>query len=281
MRRRVKKEVGTILGIAVVLGILVFANNTMRRGDLAERMIKWRQEIESKQEKSGLELLKWPIIMNTKGNLSRGARFDEELLKYDGQRVNLIGFQVPNEEFRDMRSFLLLPMPIECYFCQSPPPRDVVLVHMEQGETAPLLKEPVVINGVLQLNRGKTEFFYTIKDAKWGPGLPDMKTNRRSVPIEHQKPHNLEEGPLLEGIEPPVAPSLEDTPALPNPTSPSPVSAPSASETVTPSAEPATLDGNVAPAPETPPAAPSGEGVSLEPGSASPSGDSTPAPSGQ
>jgi hypothetical protein len=212
VRRRVWREVGTIAGAAVILGVLVFTNNFVQRKGLAEQMVAVRENLEKQQEKQGkVSILKWPLLQKTRGGYSKGPTFIDDLKQYNGQPVNLIGFQVPVEQFRDMTEFLLLPMPIECYFCQSPPMKDVVLVQMAEGEVAPLYKEPVLISGTLQLHEGpKTQFFYTVKDAHWGKASEKMKMHRKNVPIEHQLPHNKNEEPLLEGTQVPEAASVED-----------------------------------------------------------------------
>src|SRR5690606_13079835 len=120
-----------------------------------------------------------------------------------------------------------------------PPMKDVVLVQMAAGQTAPLVEEPVLIRGKLTLNRGpQTKFFYTISDAAYDPPAPDVKLNRREVPIEHRVPHQEEE-PLYEGQAPPQvdSQSLHELLNAPLPTPDGPV---------TPPAEPT-------PAPETSP----------------------------
>lgn len=254
MRRRVFREVGTVAGVVVILAGLVLANGTMRRGTLAEKMVNWREGLEAEQQQTGLELLKWPLLQETTGGYRSGPTFDPELKNYHGQQVNIMGFQVPVEQFRDMTEFLLLPMPIECYFCQRPPMKDVVLVHMASGEMAPLVKEPVLINGRLELHEGpKTSFFYTIEDAKWGPGKADMKVHRRDVDIQHRLPHNQENPEdLLEGTGVPQAESVDTiiNSAGSQPASPAPAEAPAvppADGPVTPPADSAAIPAPAAP----------------------------------
>mgnify|MGYP003777417621 CR=1 FL=1 len=212
MRRRVVREVGTVAGVAVLLLGLAFTNGALRRGSLAERMIAWRERLEQEQlqKNKDLELLRWPLLQETTGGYRSGPTFADDLKPLNGTHVNLMGFQVPVEQFRDMTEFLLLPMPIECYFCQRPPMKDVVLVQMAEGEVAPLVKEPVIINGILNLHEGpKTSFFYTITEAKWGPATE--KVTRRKVDIQHQMEGKQQpEEPLLEGTAVPQAESVEE-----------------------------------------------------------------------
>ncbi|MDX9972780.1 MAG: DUF3299 domain-containing protein [FCB group bacterium] len=212
MRRRVLKEVVTIAGVAVILGVLVLTNSFVQRSTLAEKMVTWRVQLEQQQEATQkLGLLKWPLLQKTTGGYAKGPTFADELRKYHQQSVHIMGFQVPVEQFRDMTEFLLLPMPIECYFCQSPPMKDVVLVQMAEGEVAPLFKEPVLISGNMELHEGpKTQFFYVIKDAQWGKPGEKVKMTRKQVPVEHQLPHNKNEEPLEKGKQVPDAVSVQD-----------------------------------------------------------------------
>lgn len=205
MRRRVKRELAIIVGIVVVLGVLVFANAQVRREDLKERMIKVRQFAEETREVLGMELLKWDLLQKTTGVLRTGPTFHEKLLPYDQTVVTLIGFMVPIYEYRDVTEFLLLPMPLECYFCQRPPMRDVVLVQMREGKRAEVVNEPIMVGGIFQLNQGPgTKFFYAIREADWTAGRAGATLTRKMTPLEHQRARPVEEE-LLEGTEPPTA----------------------------------------------------------------------------
>ncbi len=204
MRRRVVRELGTVLAIALLLGGLVVANSELRRGSLVEQMDSWRRSVEAARSEQGLELLDWSLLRRTSGNRASGPTFADELLERDGERVDIVGFMVPIYEFREVSEFLLLPLPLECYFCEEPPMRDVMLVRMREGETANLVQEPVMINGTLTLNQGSNvEFFYTINDAQWGPGEEDGTLTRTEVPLEHRlhEPTQEMERMLLEDSE--------------------------------------------------------------------------------
>ena len=169
MRRRVVRDLGTIVGIVVILAAVVFINGYMRRGTLATEMEKVRRKAESEQITIGTELLSWSLLRETKGTTRSGPALASDLLAKKDTSVNLIGFMVPQYEFRQMTEFILLPLPIECYFCQAPPMREVVLVQMAKDAKVDLVKEPVLISGELTLNEGKgTKFFYVLKNATRG-----------------------------------------------------------------------------------------------------------------
>ena len=210
MRQRVKKELGTLGGIILLVGVLAFANQHLRRGDLREQMEAWRKQVETSREEGGLEMLKWPLLQKTRGGLRSGPTFHKDLKAKDGGHVDMIGFMVPLDKFRGMSEFILLPFPIECYFCEAPPLNDIVLVQMKEGELADLVKEPVIINGRIQLHEGPgTKFFYIIREALWGAGKEGGKLTPKTPldqTIGHMAREKQKEEELLEPAKPPQPP---------------------------------------------------------------------------
>jgi len=231
VKRRVVRDLGTLVGIVVILAAVVFINGYMRRGTLATQMDAVRRKAELDQKNLGTDLLTWNLLRQTTGTKWSGPTFASELLPLKDTRVSLVGFMVPQYEFRQMTEFILLPLPIECYFCQAPPMREVVLVQMEKDAKVDLVKEPVLINGDLTLNEGKgTKFFYVVKNATRGPAEKGGKLTRQQVSPDHmmhgagakQAEEALKE-PILPGQEPPKAPAETPPPAAaPAPQSPKP-----------------------------------------------------------
>jgi len=200
----------------VILCSLVFAKSQFERGSYKDNMEKWRRVAEAKREGGGLEILRWDLLKRTKGNLRIGAEFPSEVRALGGGPINIVGFMVPLRDYRKMTEFLLLPLPIQCYFCESPPARDVILVQMREGEKVDLYEEPVLINGALELSEGPgVKFFYRITDASWGPGKEDDTLHKKTPAVEHQVHMQMQgkEEPLVESVEPPV-PSEEPAPAI-------------------------------------------------------------------
>ncbi len=211
MRTRTKRELAVFAGIAVLLAVIVLANSAFQRGNLAERMDRYRRQVEASRKTEGLELLQWPLLRKTTGNMRRGPTFDERLIAMDNARVDIVGFMVPINQFRNMTEFLLLPVPIECYFCQAPPMRDVVVVQMAEGETTNLFREPVLVNGLLTLNHGPgTKFFYVISDARMGPGKKGGTLTQKDVAPQHML-HGQEQ-PEEELLDPMELPPPADLP---------------------------------------------------------------------
>jgi hypothetical protein len=207
MRPRAKRDLSILFGVLGVVAGVFFINYNFQRTNLWERMEALRTTVEQQREAQGTRLLKWALLRQTKGTVRSGPTFDTRLLEYDQKTVNLIGFMVPLEQFRDVTEFILLPVPIECYFCQMPPLRDVVLVHMKPGSTSGLYKEPVMVQGTLMLHQGpNTKFFYTLENAIVEAGKRGGSLTRKTIAPQHMIPqHPVQQEPLYPGAEPPQA----------------------------------------------------------------------------
>ena len=237
MRRRVVRDLSTILGIIVILTAVVLLNGYLRRGGLAEQMDKVRRKAETEQRNYGVDLLSWELLRQTKGTKNSGPTFAAELLPKKNTQVSLIGFMVPQYDFRQMTEFILLPLPIECYFCQAPPMREVVLVQMAKDAKVDLVKEPVMISGELTLNEGKgTKFFYVLKNATRGAAERGGKLTRQQVSQDHmmhgaaqKQAEESQNETLAPGKEPPTkapAPSEAPQEAASAPAAPQPETKP-------------------------------------------------------
>ncbi|MBI4560052.1 MAG: DUF3299 domain-containing protein [Candidatus Hydrogenedentes bacterium] len=205
LRRRVMKEMVTLVGIVVILAGLVFANTQLRRGTLKEKMEKTRRFHEDNRIQIGLDTLQWDLLRKTRGTYRSGPTFPEDLMPRKDSQVTVIGFMTPIDRFVQMSEFMLLPVPIQCYFCEIPPMRDVMLVQMKDGEEVPLIEEPVSITGRLILNEGpNTKFFYILADAGWEASVTGRNITKKLIAPEHRTPMHIQEGEqLLEGITPP------------------------------------------------------------------------------
>jgi len=170
-------------------------------------------------------------MRKNRGYYRTGATFAEEIQKLDGRLVNLVGFMSPINQFRNVTHFMLLPVPLTCYFCEMPPMRDVVEVHLQAP--ANIVNEPVLVGGRFRLHPGpKQPFFYTIEDAKWNEAVTDEGLTDQDTTPEHQmhlidgfdkllKGEDGAQQNLEPGFEPPPAtvpdagPGPGHTPALP------------------------------------------------------------------
>jgi hypothetical protein len=213
IRKRTLRDLITLLGVIVIIATVALAKWSMETGDLRDRAIAWRKNIEEQRIESGVELLEWNVMQKTKGTLRSGPKYDEALMPHKGQVVDIVGYMEPLYEFSGAHQFLLLPMPLECYFCEQPPPRDVILVNMEGEERARMVEEPVMIHGQLRLNEGEgNNFFYVIENARMGAAeqgktLEALTPQRPSQEaLSHAAVTKMEEeqGELIEGSEPPA-----------------------------------------------------------------------------
>jgi hypothetical protein len=196
-----KRDLGVLVGVAAILATVVVININWGRGDLIARMDNLRRMVESKRESRGLPLMKWELIRQTKGSVMTAPTYPDDLKAMDGQRVDIVGFTVALNQYRNMTEFMLLPLPLECYFCQIPPMKDQMLVVMAEGETTNLYKDPVLINGRFRLRKDdKEKFFYFLEDARVGPGDPDKSLEdleRQYMKQEHMQPQHENTGDLL------------------------------------------------------------------------------------
>jgi Tfp pilus assembly ATPase PilU len=67
VRRRVVRDIGTLLGVVAVLVAVVLINDYMRRGSLSDQMDVIRKKAENDQKAMGVDLLHWNLLRETKG----------------------------------------------------------------------------------------------------------------------------------------------------------------------------------------------------------------------
>ncbi len=201
MRRRVVRELVTVAGVVVILLALVVFNSQVSRGGKKERMEQYRRTVETQRETEGQSLLKWDQMRQTKrANSSSAPIFADDLSALDGKEVTLLGFMAPIDQFQDVSYFMLLPVPIECFFCSAPPMREIMYVELVQGKRADIVNEPVAITGTLTLSReAGSQFFYSIKDAQWAAGEKNTKLTPKNTGSEHRM-HQMQQGLSRSGV---------------------------------------------------------------------------------
>ncbi len=223
MRRRARRDLITLAGVIAIVGLVLFVNAYMRVESLKEAAVTMRKILEQKHRDEGVALLNWEMLRATEGTLRSGARFNSELEAQDGRYVNIVGFMAPIDQFREVEEFMLLPMPIECYFCDSPPPREIV--HVKLAGKARMVNEPVLISGKLALDRRKGALFFQVLDnAQWNQAVREQPTTAKVMGEEHVIDHlsgfaraadgtvmlkDDQEKELAPGIEPPTTGSVE------------------------------------------------------------------------
>lgn len=205
MKRRTKRDITIFLAVIVVIGGVAFANSQLRRQGLADQYDKLRVRLEKARVEQGIDLLKWSTVRTTKGSLRDGGHFSDDLLQYDGKEVHMIGFMVPEEQFRNVTEFLMLPIPIECYFCAMPPTRDVLYVKLQEGETTQIYKEPVLMSGTFTVHQGQgVKFFYSLQNATFKAAEEGGSLTKRRLQLQHMVPgHTRDDSQLMPGYSEP------------------------------------------------------------------------------
>jgi hypothetical protein len=232
MRRRNRRDLFTLIGVVVVLTAIIGVNGYMRREGLRGQYEAMRAAFEKKHLEKGVQLIDWKELHQVKGTRRSGATFPDSLKEKDDHLVNLCGFMSPIDQFKNVTEFMLMPVPMTCYFCDAPPMRDIV--HVKLNKPADMVNEPVLIGGRLELHPKEKElFFYTIKDAKWNEAVTDEELSKKNVDSAH-KSHlrdgfqKLKDGTPEETLNPGYTPPANPT-SVPN----GPLTAPA------PAAEPA------------------------------------------
>ncbi|MFA7693519.1 MAG: DUF3299 domain-containing protein [Candidatus Hydrogenedentes bacterium] len=185
MRKRSKRDLLTLLGLVIIVVSIISVNGYLRRAGLREHFEKMRAALEQKHRSEGVKLIDWTELHAVVGNRRTGATFPESLKEKDGRLVNIVGFMNAIDQFRNVTEFMLLPVPITCFFCDVPPMRDIIEVKLQQP--ANMINEPVLVGGRLRIHEGpKPLFFYTIEDAKWNEAVSDEESTDKVIEQEHK-----------------------------------------------------------------------------------------------
>lgn len=185
MRRRSKRDLITLLGLVVIVAGVVGVNGYMRRAGLRETFEKMRALVEAQHREAGVALIEWNELHKVQGRRRTGATFPESLKQKDGRLVNIVGFMSPIDQFKNVTEFMLLPVPLTCYFCDAPPMRDIIEVKLDKAGN--MVNEPVLAGGRLALHEGPNPlFFYTIGNAKWNEAVSDEETSAKDVDQQHR-----------------------------------------------------------------------------------------------
>ena len=187
MRRRAKRDLLTLLGVGAILALIVGINLYMHIESAKEAFEKMRLAKEEEIRSQGFKVLDWDMFREIQG--TRTPKFPQELLGMDGEPVNLCGFMSPIDQFADVDEFMLVPVPVTCYFCDAPPLRDIV--HVKLAKKGKMVEEPIVVGGWLELaQEEKPKFFSTIKIALWNEAVDTDRLKQlttKETSDEHKK----------------------------------------------------------------------------------------------
>ena len=91
--------------------------------------------------------------------------YSEDIKKYDGKKVTLMGFMFPLESTKKQKNFLIGPYPLSCPFHYHIGPSQVVEVLAEKP--VEFSYDPVTVSGVLKLTfNEETNMFYYLENAR-------------------------------------------------------------------------------------------------------------------
>lgn len=200
MRRRAIRDLGTLAGVLIILGGVVAANTYMRLDSLKEKWVKIRKAMEQHRREEGVQLLEWDMLHQVKGTFRSGPRYTPEVEAAADHAANIVGFMAPITQFRKVNEFMLLPMPIQCYFCEAPPMRDVIHIKLNENQQVDLVNEPVLVGGLFKLHPEQGEpFFYSLEQARWGEAVTDEDFSIQEVAEETRQHHLQEFGEMMDG----------------------------------------------------------------------------------
>lgn len=209
MKKRTKRDLSIFFGAISLILSVVFVNSQMGRAGNRAQFEELLLTLQQQRIDKGDLILEWKHMRETKGKPRTGGTFSEDLLAYDGKEINIVGFQTPEAEFRDVKEFLMLPIPLECYFCSMPPPKDVMLIRLREGETTRIFIEPVIVGGILKVNQGPDQkFFYELTEARMGGSLDGGPLTKKRLELQHMLGGDLH--PDEELLEPTQEPRLVD-----------------------------------------------------------------------
>ena len=195
-----------VAGVVIILIVIVVVNYGSNVAKLASKFEAIRKAVEEKQSSHGVDFLSWKLMRATTGSLRSGGQFVPDLVAKDGQQVNIIGFMVPFEQFNHMTEFLVLPLPIQCYFCQILPARDVMFVKMKEGTDTKLYDNVMLLSGTLRLHKeAGTKFYYSLEDTSV-TFADDVGKLPTTVKQEHTVPNHQSSGDLEPAFDPAALP---------------------------------------------------------------------------
>jgi hypothetical protein len=188
VKRRAKRDLITLLGVVVIIAGIVGVNTWTRLDTLKEHYRKMRMALEEKYRSEGYYVIEWDAMRQTKGSVRSGAEFPEALKERDGQLNNICGFMMPIDQFRNVSEFMLLPVPLICYFCDAPPMRDVIEVKLTSA--GKMINEPIVVGGRLNLHEEPgADYFYTMEEALWNEAVKEGESTDKEMDMEHKIHH--------------------------------------------------------------------------------------------
>ncbi|CAN5492956.1 hypothetical protein BH09SUM1_BH09SUM1_00300 [soil metagenome] len=121
-------------------------------------------------------LISYDLLEKTKVTGDPPPVFDPALVALDDKVIRIVGFMTPYSSLEDMKEFMLTRTTVGCYYCEPPPPQEVVFVRQKKSDAKlPYVDGPIEIKGKLKLWKQDSKdeayqvFLYVIEDATVKP----------------------------------------------------------------------------------------------------------------
>lgn len=119
--------------------------------------------------KTGVNAIPWGLFLETSVDRHFRPSFPKYLQELNGCLVTLTGFMHPVSDDLEVTEFLLVELPIGCWYCEMPELTGIVLVELQAGKSVPLTRKALEVTGRLKLNASDPEnFFFTLEQAVAG-----------------------------------------------------------------------------------------------------------------
>ena len=117
--------------------------------------------------KTEVNAVPWGVFLQTTVDRRYRPTFTKYLEELEGCKVSLTGFMHPVTDDLEAAVFLIVEMPVGCWYCEMPEVTGIVLVEMAGDKSVPLTRNVLQVTGRLRLNRTDPEdFFFIIEQAE-------------------------------------------------------------------------------------------------------------------
>jgi hypothetical protein len=136
------KRLLTIL-LVIVIGMTVLFFLTSRPGE--------RPPVDKHYKELSFDLLRsWTYVEGK-------STIPAEILAYEGQPVEMLGYMVPLTQSKEITQFVLMPYLFGCCFGGKPAPNHMVLVQMVGGTSAQFVRKTIYARGTFHCGESRQD----------------------------------------------------------------------------------------------------------------------------
>jgi hypothetical protein len=193
-----KRKIGTVAGIIVIIGIIAFANQWTRLNRLSNEHLEMSRITEDMTQQRGKQPTSWDLFMSTQGAFEEEPTFSSELMALEGKRINIVGYGMPlgarhpakgheghnhasvlsmlipefilshahDKPYQNVVEFMLLRLPLDCYHHGEPILNEIIYGRAPHDGPLEFTSEnPISISGELVLNKEEgAKFCHVLRD---------------------------------------------------------------------------------------------------------------------